>query len=126
MDQNVLAQLEELIYVIKKYRKKHGFSHENMAVELGISPSTYNKLERQEIKLTLERFIAIKHILEIPYEELFNFSTENIYNQSFNDSSIFHQEVQNLYQDNKELTSNYINSLKDEIQFLKSLLKKQQ
>lgn len=124
MDKDIKSQLEKIIDVIKKNRKTRGLSHENMAIELDISPSTYNKIERQDIKLSLERFLEIKSLLKIPVEDLFEISVENIYNQSFNDSSIFHQEVQNLYHDNKELTNGYIESLKTEIAFLKSILNK--
>lgn len=122
-DSLVKNKIGQIVDIIRKYRKQKGLSHENMAVDLKISPSTYNKIERQDIKLTLERFLEIQEILNIPYEDLFDLSVENIYNQSFNDSSIFHQEVQNLYHDNKELNSKFIDSLLDEISFLKALLK---
>lgn len=122
MEDFVENQLVNIIDIIRKSRKKKGFSHENMAIELNISPSTYNKIERREIKLSLERFLLIKEILGISIEDFFDTSIEKVYNQSFNDNSIFHQEVQNLYQDNKELTNGYIESLKAEIAFLKAVI----
>lgn len=49
---------------IKKYRKSKGYSHENMANDLGISQAAYTNLENGNTQLTVERLMHIAHILE--------------------------------------------------------------
>lgn len=122
--ENTISIIDKVIERIKTERKSKGISHESIADSLNISVSAYNKIERQNTKLTLERLLQICSVLEISISTIFDLKAENVYNQSFKDSSIFHQEVKNLYQDNRELTENYIESLKEEIVFLKNLLKK--
>ena len=117
--------INKVINRIKEKRKAKGYSYENIANDLNISTSAYNKIERQETKLSLERMLQIGKILDLTLSQLFSINTETIYNQDFNDNSVYHQEVKNLYQDNRELTENYIESLKNEVEFLKSLLKKE-
>lgn len=104
---------------IREKRKQKGISHENMADELDISPAAYNKIERQETKLTVERLLQIQHVLDVSLSEFFDLKTENIYNQDIKDNGIGHQEIQNMYQDNKELTDKFINALQEEIKNLK-------
>jgi hypothetical protein len=47
---------------------------------------------------------------------------EKIYHQTNNDNAVGYQEVQNLYQDNKEVNEKFIKSLQDEVGFLRQLL----
>lgn len=115
--------LNKVILKIKEHRLKKGFSHEYLSHELEVSPSTYNKIEQQKTKLSFERFLQLQQILEIPITEFFEVKSNNIYNQDLKDSSVGHQEIENIYQDNKELNNKFIESLKEEIQFLRSQLK---
>jgi transcriptional regulator with XRE-family HTH domain len=108
-------------------RKEKGYSHENMAIELGISQAAYTNIEKNESKLTVERLIKISEILEKPTYYFFEISPHNIYNQHNTDNAIGH--IDNLYQDNKEtqarLVQSYeaaIQNLKEEVAFLRSLL----
>lgn len=97
--------MEEIIEKIKEYRKKKGFPHENMAEELHISQAAYSKIEKNEAKLTADRLFQISNILETPVYELLDGIPNNVYNQQyFYDTSVGHQEIQNLYQENKEKT----------------------
>jgi transcriptional regulator with XRE-family HTH domain len=114
--------LDKVLSKIREERKNKGWSHENMAEELGLSPSAYNKIERQESKLSLQRFLEIQALLEIPINELLDINSGDVYNQSLHDQSIGHQQVENLYQDNKELSDEFIKALKSEVAFLKELL----
>jgi len=119
--ENEITRIHNLI---KFNRKLKGMSHETMASLLDISTSSYHKIEHQETKLTLDRFLKIQKILSIPFKEIFELSTENTYNQEFNDNTVVNQnqQIENLYQDNRELTQGYINTLKEEISFLKSII----
>lgn len=115
----IKEQTTTVVSKIREKRKQKGLSHENMADELQISPSAYNKIERQETKLTVERLLQIQQVLDVSLSEFFDLKTETIYNQDIKDNGIGHQEVQNLHQDNKELTDKFINSLQGEIVYLK-------
>ena len=106
--------MEAIIEKIKEYRKKKGYSHENMAEELNISQAAYSKIEKNETKLTVDRLYQISEILETPVYELLDVNPNNIYNQqNFYDASVGHQEIQNLYQENRDKTDK-IESLYEE------------
>lgn len=125
MDFEKINELSEnIILKIKEKRKSLGLSHENMAEELQISVSAYNKIERQETKLTVERLLQLQQILDFSISEIFNLKSENIYNQDLKDNAIGHQEVQNLYHDNRALTDKFIENLQEEVKFLRDLLAK--
>lgn len=87
---------------IRENRKTKGYSHDYMAAMLDISPSAYNKLERNETNLSLERLLVITDILELPITEVLDIKTGDTYNQDLKDNSI--GRVENLNQDNKDKT----------------------
>ncbi|MCU7615614.1 helix-turn-helix transcriptional regulator [Chryseobacterium sp. PBS4-4] len=118
--------METIIEKIKEYRKKKGFSHENMAEELHISQAAYSKIEKNETKLTVDRLYQIAEILEAPVYELLDANPNNIYNQqNFYDASVGYQDIQNLYQENKDKTekieSLYEERLKDKDKMIQQL-----
>jgi transcriptional regulator with XRE-family HTH domain len=123
--ENIDKVLEKLI----EARKEKGLSQENMASELGISQAAYTNLEKNESKLTIERFLKISSILEKPTYYFVETNPNNSYNQSFTDNAIGGH-IENLYQDNKEtyakLSDAYeanIRSLKEEVEFLRGMMK---
>jgi transcriptional regulator with XRE-family HTH domain len=94
-----------------------------MAHDLNISTSAYNKMERMEAAISLERFIRIREILDVPYSEFFESTVKNVYKQELKDSAIGigHYEIQNqtLNQENRETTKKLIEMLENEILYLK-------
>jgi len=127
--ENTKESVEKIIKKIREIRKEKGYSNEAMAMDLDISTSAYNKMERMEASISLERFIKIREILDVPYSEFFDCTTKNVYKQDLKDRSIGHYEIQTLNQENQEVTkkliSNYdqqIVHLKEEIEFLKKLV----
>jgi len=129
--ENTKESVEKIMKKIREIRKEKGYSNEAMAMDLDISTSAYNKMERMEASISLERFIKIREILDVPYSEFFDCITKNVYKQDLKDSSIGHYEIQTLNQENQEVTkkliSNYdqqIVHLKEEIEFLKMLVAK--
>lgn len=71
-----------------------------MAFELEMSPSAYNKLERFEKTLSLERVFKISEILEVNISVQLNIQTNNQFNQVNRESLtgyLQHQEIQNMY-----------------------------
>ena len=116
---NTKEQVVKIVDKIKELRKQKGYSNEAMAVDLDMSTSAYNKLERMESVLSLERFIKIREILEAPYSDFFELEKGNMYKQDMGDNSIGHQEIQNMYQDNRETTQKLIQTLEQQIEHLK-------
>ncbi|OAE91992.1 helix-turn-helix transcriptional regulator [Flavobacterium psychrophilum] len=104
--------METVVNKIKEFRKKKGYSHEYMAHELDISQVAYSKIEKSETKLSVDRLYKIAEILETAVEDFLDIAATNIYHQTNQDTGTFigHQEVQNLYQENKE-KSEKINAL---------------
>jgi transcriptional regulator with XRE-family HTH domain len=96
--------MENVVNKIREFRTKKGYSHETMAHELHMSQPAYSKIEKNETKLSVERLFEIAKILETPVEQFLEINPNNIYHQNNNDNGTFvgHQEVQNLYQDNKD------------------------
>ena len=89
--------------VIRKIREQKGLSQENMSFELGISQPAYARLERKDDRITIPRLIQIASILETTVSKLIN-EKEDV---------------------NFKSESEHIQSLKDEITFLRKLLKQQ-
>jgi transcriptional regulator with XRE-family HTH domain len=118
----IIVSVEKVLKKIREARKAKGFSHENMASELDMSPSAYNKLERSETTLSLERLLKIREILDLPYSDLFDIKTGDTFNQDLKDNAIGY--VKHLYQENKEITEKLIQKQETEIAFLKELLNK--
>jgi transcriptional regulator with XRE-family HTH domain len=116
--------MENVLEKIKNYRKDKGYSHEYMAHELNISQAAYSKIEKNETKLTVERLYKIAEILETKIEDVLDIKADKIYNQNNNENGTFvgHQEIQNMYQDNKEVYDKLIASKDEQIAFLKELL----
>lgn len=129
MEKSYSFDLEKILKKIRDIRKMNGFSHEYMAIELGISPSAYNKLERGETVLSLERANNIAVILEVSLADILGFNFENQFNQTNKDNSTEHlyhqhsQQIENFYQENKDVYEKLIASKDDQIQILKGLLK---
>lgn len=60
-----------LIQNIRTIRKQKGISQESVAYDLGIDYSTYGKIERGQIALTVDRLEKIAVILQVSVEELY-------------------------------------------------------
>jgi hypothetical protein len=89
---------------------------------LNISVAAYHKIEKQETKLTVERLLQIQHVLNTTIADFFDVKTENIYHQTLKDNAVGYQEVQNIYQDNRDINNRFIESLQNEISFLRKQL----
>ncbi len=129
-----METIENVLERVSDFRKRKGLSHENMAMELGISQAAYTNMERNESKLSVERLIKISEILEEPIYRFFQTSPHKVNNLNNYDSSVgYLQDFENLYQDSKEsnekLEKTYqktVEILEQEVVFLKSLLNKQE
>jgi transcriptional regulator with XRE-family HTH domain len=74
---------------IKALRKEQGWSQEEMATKLGMSPNGYGHIERGETNPDLPRLEQIAELFGIDLAELFNSSDKSIINNSQNTHSHF-------------------------------------
>jgi len=122
MDNIEISKVEKILKKIREARKSHGLSHENMAIELDMSPSAYNKLEQNVTTLSLLRFLKIIEILKIPLTDAFDIKTGDILHQDLKDHSI--GKVETLHQENKDVYEKLISAKDEQIDLLKSLIAK--
>lgn len=114
-------KVEQLINKIISVRTKNGYTLENIAHDLDITPAAYRKIETGETKLTVERLFCIAEILKTPLSDLLEI--ENILQQTNNENATgYQQQIANFYQDNKEVYEKLIASKEEQIALLKSLL----
>ncbi len=102
---------------IKTIRERKNLTQEFVANELGMSQNNYSNIENGTVKLTIERLIEISKILGVSAEELianeaqtFNFHNSNI--------EKFYGYIENLQEENKELTHTTIKLLSEQIAYL--------
>lgn len=65
--------VNDIISRIKAIRRNKGISQEAIAYDLGIDYSTYGKIERGQIALTVDRLSRIAEILGVPVSDLYDF-----------------------------------------------------
>ena len=107
--------MEEILKRIKETRKKKGLTLENMADVLGMSDSNYRKIEKNQTRLSLKDFLKIADEFKVSVNDLLDIQPQRAYHQQNMDKGTFigHQEFDNYYQENKEITLKYINSLEE-------------
>ena len=62
---------------IRKYRKAHGFSQEELAEKIGISTTHMSHIETGNTKLSLPVLVDLAVALEVRTDDLLNTATEN-------------------------------------------------
>ena len=67
---------------IKTIRTIKGYSQEYVAEKIGISSSTFSKIERNEISANWDRINEIAEILDISISELVSFGEKNVFNMT--------------------------------------------
>jgi transcriptional regulator with XRE-family HTH domain len=112
---------------VRKIRELKGFTQEYLAEQLGISQRAYSKLERDEVKMSWDKIVAISRTLEVRPEDLVTFNEETIFN--FNSQSGGQSgKIENLViQIPEKLIEQYesrISELQEEIKFLRGLVNK--
>lgn len=120
-------EMEKIIEKITQYRNRKGYTYENMADELDLTPAAYRKIETGETKLSVERLFRISNILETPVDEFLEFD-KNVHQQvNYGNENIYQQSIEHFYQDNKEITvelikakDQLIETLQKEIEYLRS------
>jgi transcriptional regulator with XRE-family HTH domain len=77
--------MSEVIENIKNIRRSKGISQESIAYDLGIDYSTYGKIERGQISLTVDRLEKISKILQVSTEEIYKWDRKDSIKDSEND-----------------------------------------
>ena len=117
-------KVENLIRKITSTRLTKGFSYENMADELDLTPAAYRKIETSETKLTVERLFRIAEILQTPLTELLEIDDEFYQQTNSENATGYQQKIANFYQENKEVYEKLLQSKEEQIDLLKKLLEK--
>lgn len=102
---------------IKLIREQRGLSQDNLAIELGITQPSYARLEKNDDRISITRLIHIAQLLKTNVAELVDEKPQKIINQ---------QNSKNTYGnvDNINADKEHIQSLKEEIAFLKQIVGK--
>ena len=107
---------------IRKHRELKGFSQEYMAHQLNVNQSTYAKMENSSTKITIDKLFSVAQLLETDISEILDLKNQTIYNQDLKDNSVGHQQVENLYQENKEVYQELLKAKDEQIALLKEQL----
>jgi len=119
-------KIKKVIKNIASVRTKKGYTYENMANELSITPAAYRKIETGETKLTVERLFHISEILKTSLPDLLEVGT--LLQQTNNESATGYQQkiekIENFFQENKEVYEKLLQSKEEQIALLKGFLEK--
>lgn len=107
---------------IKRFRELRGFTQDFMADKLNLTQSAYGKIEKETVKLTIERLQKIAEILEVDLANLINAKNQNIFNLYNNAQANGY--IENQYSAMKETYEKLVQAKQDEIDFLKEMLGK--
>ncbi|UTX50859.1 helix-turn-helix transcriptional regulator [Chryseobacterium sp. MA9] len=116
-------EMEKIIEKIAQQRSKKGYTFENMAHELDITPAAYRKIETGETKLSVERLMKISEILDEDLSNLLDIDTKNVFNNQSNEGNgyveIINNDYKDIIKDIKETYDKLIQSKDDQIVMLK-------
>lgn len=111
-------KMKLLIDKIAYYRKQKGYTYENIANELNITPAAYRKVEIGQTTLSVERLINISEILKIPLITFFDLENEEssaTYNKQEN---LMEQNMSALYKENMLVSKDLIKAKDEQIKLL--------
>jgi transcriptional regulator with XRE-family HTH domain len=103
---------------IRSLREEKGFSQENLASALDITQSNYARLEKDDNRISVPRLIIIAKTLETTVTELVGEKPNTVVNQNTQRDAFAY--FQSTFQSDKE----HIQTLKDEIEYLKKMVDK--
>jgi len=120
---------EKTANVVKRIialRSKRGYTYDNMADELDITPAAYRKIETGKTKLSVERLFQIAEILKESVSNLLD-ANESVFHQTNHDHASgaqYQQKIENFYQENKDVYERLLASKDEQIELLVKLLDK--
>jgi transcriptional regulator with XRE-family HTH domain len=90
---------------IKSLRELKGYSQDYVATKLHISQNALSKIERGEIKISLDKASELAEVMEIELDSLINFEPGNYFNQC-NQFGV----INTTFQTDKKLLEDLLNS----------------
>ena len=115
---------KKAIKKIKEIRIEKNINIEDIANSIGLSSNAYRKIEMNYTQLTVKRLYEIAKILDVDVSEILDINVNETYNQEIKENSTGFQKVENYYHENIAAHEKHIQTLKDEIVFLRDMLKK--
>ena len=103
---------------IRLLREEKGLSQENLAFALDITQSNYARLEKDDNRISVPRLIIIAKTLETTVTELVGEKPNTVVTQNTQRDAFAY--FQSTFQSDKE----HIQTLKDEIEYLKKMVDK--
>ena len=104
---------------IKKLREEKGITQEAMALQLDVTQSNYGRLEKDDRRLNVVKLLKIVRILNTNISYIFN-ETEN---NNANEGAILNNTNKEVYDILVESLRSEIQHLKEEINFLRVIVK---
>ena len=117
---------------IRKIRELKGIKQEDIATALGITQTSYSKIERDETELSLSRLTDIAEKLEVKVEDILFWDPTAVFNHStvhsYQNFGTFHHhslpvEEKNLYQKLLAVQEQQITALMKQIEMLEEKIK---
>lgn len=111
---------------IRKLRELFDYSQESVATELGMSISGYSRIERDEVKITLDKLMIICKLLNVAMPDLIH-PNENHVLANWSLSNNISKRFENSVEDFEKLEEVYkaqVQTLKEEVSYLRELLAK--
>jgi transcriptional regulator with XRE-family HTH domain len=110
---------------LRLLREKFEMTQEYMANELEISISGYSRIERDEVKLSIDKLIKVCKIMNLEVDDLLYRSDSDILSEE-----LYESDIDNQFKPNQnakmlqELYEKQIKFLNDELKYLKDILEK--
>lgn len=117
-----MSKSHQIGLIIRSCRESRGISQDYMADMLDIAQSAYACLEAGKTTLSIDRLMRITEILELDIHQVIDESM--LVNQHVQPAAV-HQTHKIIYHDTKEVYDQLITELRSEIEFLRSLIKKE-
>jgi transcriptional regulator with XRE-family HTH domain len=109
---------------IKQFRELKNLSQEHMAKELRISQSSYARIENGTIDVKMERLQEIAKVLEVELPKLLELPSNLVFEIKDNHNCVNGYVQTNMQQNDLKIAyEKTIESLKEEILFLRGLVK---
>ena len=69
---------------IRKLRELRGLSQENVASDLGMSPTGFGKIERNEVSITIDKLTKVAKVLDTSIETILDFDDKTVFIKNLN------------------------------------------
>jgi transcriptional regulator with XRE-family HTH domain len=109
---------------IKKIRELKNISLPHLASEIGISTSEYEKMELGEAEVTYTKLNQIAEVFGMTTDEIISYNEQMVFNVMHNQTGNGFVVNKGINEGEKKLYEDQINTLKEELAYLKKVLDK--